>query len=268
MIQSLPKKKQRQHWAHRKVVLFVFLAMFFISNALLAEFVGVKIFSVEALVGLKPLKLSLLGSDPLSLNMTAGVVLWPLVFVMTDIINEYFGLKGVRWLSYLTAGLIAYAFIMVALIIPLPAADFWLIKKTPGGNLNMQAAFRSIFGQGQWIIVGSLVAFLLGQLVDVSVFHRLKKLTGEKAIWLRSTGSTIVSQLIDSFVVIFIAFYLSGMFPLNLVLSISLVNYLFKSVCAVAMTPILYAVHEVIERFLGHELAEQMRTEALMSKEL
>ncbi len=75
-------------------------------------------------------------------------------------------------------------------------------------ELKMQIMHISgIFRQGLWIIIGSMVAFLIGQVLDVLVFHRIKKITGEKRIWLRATGSTLVSQLVDSFVVLFIAFY-------------------------------------------------------------
>ena len=268
MSESLQTITTLERWPHRKVVLFVFLAMFFIGNALIAEFIGVKIFTVEGTLGLKPFQFNFFGADTLSLNMTAGVVLWPIVFIMTDIINEYFGLKGVRWLSYITAGVIAYAFFVVFFSIRLEPAGFWIEKKTASGTLNMQDAFAGIFGQGQWIIIGSLVAFLLGQIVDVWVFHRVKRLTGEKSIWLRSTGSTLVSQLIDSFVVIFIAFYIGGNFSLNLVLSIALVNYLFKSAAAIVLTPALYGVHIAIEKYLGHTLAERMRSDALAGRDL
>ncbi|MEN9976693.1 MAG: hypothetical protein RIR36_853, partial [Bacteroidota bacterium] len=85
-------------------------------------------------------------------------------------------------------------------------ADFWITSKQTEGIDNMQTAFSGIFGQGMWIIVGSITAFLVSQLIDVTVFHKIKKMTGEKWVWLRATGSTVVSQLVDSFIVLFIAF--------------------------------------------------------------
>ena len=161
--------------------LFIFLGGFFISNAIIAEFIGVKIFAFEGTFGLQPLNWNLFGQVG-SLNFTAGVLLWPVVFIMTDVINEYFGTKGVRLLSYLAVGLIAYAFLMVYAAITLAPADWWVGVNSENGVPDMQAAFASIFGQGMWIIVGSLVAFLVGQLTDVFVFHRIKKMTGEKYI--------------------------------------------------------------------------------------
>jgi uncharacterized integral membrane protein (TIGR00697 family) len=243
-------------------ILFVFLGAIFVANALLAEFIGVKIFSLEATLGLAPADFTLFGKDHLSFNMTAGVLLWPVVFIMTDIINEYYGLKGVRFLSWLAAGMIVYAFVMVWLSIQLEPAGFWPGSATDKGVGDMQAAFSSVFGQGLWIIIGSLTAFLIGQIVDVLVFHRIKKWTGGKWIWLRATGSTVVSQLIDSFVVLFVAFYLGADWELSLVMAIALVNYLYKFIVAVLLTPLLYGAHLLIDGYLGKELSREMQQAA------
>jgi uncharacterized integral membrane protein (TIGR00697 family) len=143
----------------------------------------------------------------------------------------------------------------------LTPSGFWIMKETPLGTVNMQAAFNAIFGQGLWIIVGSLTAFLIGQLIDVYVFHAIKQRTGEKHLWLRATGSTLVSQLIDSFVVLFIAFYIGAGWDIRLVLAIGVVNYIYKFCVAIALTPMLYFVHRVIDGYLGKELAREM-TEA------
>ena len=126
----------------------------------------------------------------------------------------------------------------------------------------MQDAFSSIFGQGLWIIAGSLVAFLVGQFIDVYVFHFIKTKTGNKALWLRSTGSTLVSQFVDSFVVLIIAFYIGGNWPLKLVLAVGVVNYIYKFLVAALLTPLLYVIHSIIDSYLGKELAEKMMQEA------
>lgn len=252
----------------RSTKLFIILAGFFITNALLAEIIGSKLFSLEKTFGIDPLNLQIFGQS-FSFNLTAGVLLWPVVFVMTDIINEYYGPKGVRFLSYFTIVLIAYAFIMFTGAIALYPADFWAknyYKGVPDSNL----AFGGIFGQGQAIIVASLIAFLIGQLLDVFVFHKIKQLTGEKRIWLRATGSTLVSQLIDSFVVLFIAFYLAPRLTGNAqswsfaqVMSVCFGNYLYKFIVALIMTPVIYLVHGFIERYLGNSLAGDMKRAAM-----
>ncbi len=250
--------------------LFLILGGFFIANALVAEMIGIKIFSLESTLGFKSMDWTILGVDGLGFNLTAGVLLWPVVFVMTDVINEYYGQKGVKFLSYLTVGLIIYAFIMIFSAINLAPNGWWkdisgVIDGQPESSIsNMDLAFRKIFGQGLWIIVGSLVAFLVGQLLDVFVFHRIKKWTGEKMIWLRATGSTLVSQFVDSFVVLIIAFYIGSDWELVRVLAIGFVNYIYKFFMAVALTPIIYLAHYLIDRYLGDDLAEKLKSEAGM----
>jgi uncharacterized integral membrane protein (TIGR00697 family) len=240
--------------------LLLVLGAFFVANAILSEFIGVKIFSVEETLGFKKFDINLFGVPNLSFNMSAGVLTWPIIFIMTDIINEYFGVKQVRFLSILTSILIGFAFLIVWLAMKLQPADFWVVQQVNGQNVNMISAFDAIFGQGMWIIVGSITAFLIGQMIDVLIFHRIKKFTGDKALWLRATGSTIFSQLIDSFVVIFIAFYLNPAYNWSwqMVAAIGLVGYTYKFVIALAMTPILYLIHGIIDRYLGKDLAHRM----------
>jgi queuosine precursor transporter len=243
--------------------LFLILGSFFVANAILAEFIGVKIFSLERTFGFIPVTIDIFNIKDLSFNLSAGVLLWPVVFIMTDIINEYFGRRGVKLLSFMAAGLILYSFIMVYFAMGLTPSDFWIERDIPGGKLNMDAAFNTIFGQGLWIIAGSLTAFLIGQLIDVTVFHFLKAKTGSPKIWLRATGSTLVSQLIDSFVVLFIAFYIGAGWDLNLVMAIGIVNYIYKFLIAVFLTPVLYIIHYFIDLYLGKELAEKLMIDAV-----
>jgi queuosine precursor transporter len=249
--------------------LYIVLCGFFIASALIAEFMGVKIFSLEKTLGTQPTDFNLFGNK-YSFNLSAGVLLWPVIFVMTDIINEYYGKKGVKFLTYIGAAMISYAFFMLYFSIHLAPADFWIANKQSVGIPDYNIAYGAVFGQSLGIILGSLFAFVLGQLLDVVVFHKIKKMTGEKYLWLRATGSTLFSQLIDSFVVIVFAFYLYPMlipgngnpWALDLVLSIGLGNYIYKFVVAICMTPVIYGVHNLIEKYLGKELAEDMRVEA------
>lgn len=240
--------------------LFLVLGSFFVANAILAEFIGVKIFTVEGSLGIRKFDINLFGVPDLSFNMSAGVVTWPLIFIMTDIINEYFGVKQVRFLSILTSVLIMYAFMVVGFAIGLEPSDFWINQNINGQAVNMNLAFAGIFGQGMWIIAGSIIAFLVGQIADVVIFHKIKKITGEKALWLRATGSTLISQLIDSFVVIFIAFYINPQYHWSwqMVAAIGLVNYTYKFLVAILMTPILYLIHSIIDRYLGKDLSHRL----------
>jgi len=255
MIQSIIKDKPTR--------LFIFFTAFFVANALIAECIGGKIFSLEKVFGLQPSSFALFGQSGLSFSLTCGVLLWPLEFIMTDIVNEYYGPKAVRQISYIAVALITYAFLMFYLAIHIPPADFWITSNSKDGINNMQIAFNGIFGQGMWIILGSLTAFLVSQIVDVTVFHKIKRSTGEKWIWLRATGSTLVSQLVDSFIVLFIAFKIGRDWSWQLVLAICLVNYTYKFTMAVILTPLIYFMERRIEKYLGTETTQKMKLAAM-----
>lgn len=242
--------------------LFLILAAFLTTNAMIAEFVGVKIFALEPTLGWSPFNWDLFGQSG-SLSFTSGVLLWPFVFLLTDIINEYYGKRGVRFISWLTVGLITYGFCAAYLAIALVPAEFWVGVNRERGVDDMQAAFASIFGQGMWTIAGSITAFLIGQLIDVTVFHRIRRMTGERWIWLRATGSTAVSQLIDSFVVLYIAFVLGPQhWPTSLFLAVGTVNYGYKMVMAVLMIPLIYLTRSAIRAYLGAQATEELRVAA------
>lgn len=246
----------------KKSRLFLILSGIFITNALLAEMIGIKIFSAESTLGFEPVSMHILGFD-MSFNLTAGATLWPVVFITTDLINEYFGKPGVRRISFFTAGLIAYAFLAIFMTMQLAPADFWLDANNEddkGNYFNIHFAYNKLFGQGLRIIVGSLTAFLIGQLVDVFVFQKLRKITGSKMIWLRATGSTIVSQLVDSFVVLYIAFF--GIFTHAQIVAIGITNYIYKFAIAILLTPLIYLGHYLIDRYLGKENAKEISEKA------
>ncbi|MEI7965863.1 MAG: queuosine precursor transporter [Chitinophagaceae bacterium] len=258
MIQNLLRDKPTK-------LLLIFTA-FFVSNALIAESIGTKIFSLEKLFGQQPLNFTLFGQSGLGISLTCGVLLWPLEFIMTDIVNEYYGPKAVRRISYIAVALIGYAFLMFYLAMGVPAADFWYGSGVADGVPNMSNAFNSIFGQGMWIIFASITAFLVSQIVDVTVFHKIKKITGEKKVWLRATGSTLISQLVDSFIVLFIAFKIGKGWSWQLVFAICLINYTYKFIMAIVLTPVIYWVEHAIEKYVGHDTAKRMK-DAAMGKE-
>lgn len=236
----------------RRNMLFLVLAGFFIGNALLAELIGGKLFQVSTAWH--------------TFTLSCGVILWPIVFIMTDIINEYFGRRGVRRLSILTACIITYAFIALWMTGFVKAASFSPVD---------DGSFNRVFMQSQWIIVGSIAAFLLAQLIDVSVFWLIRRRTGRKFLWLRATGSTLVSQCIDTFVVGFIGLYLPWRlgfskaeedFTFARFLNTSSSGYLFKLMVAIGVTPLLYVVHAMIDRYLGAGEADVLIESAAISE--
>jgi len=238
--------------------LFVVLASFFVANAILAEFIGVKIFALEDTLGLKPFEWNLFGQTG-SLNFTAGTLLWPIVFIMTDTINEYYGQRGVRFISWLAVFLILYGFGFAFAAIHLAPASWWVGVAQNQGVPDYQAAFAAVFGQGLWTIWGSVIAFLIGQLIDVWIFHRIRRSTGERWVWLRATGSTAISQLVDSFVVLYIAFVLGPQhWSMDLFFAVGTLNYLYKMGAALALIPLLYLARSAIHAYLGHAEAQRM----------
>ena len=260
--------KQTLSIEQKKNNLFIILGSIFITNAILAEMIGVKIFSLEKTIGFAPAQLQLLPDFKLDFNLTAGAIIWPIVFISTDIVNEYFGGKGVRKISYLAACLIMYSFVILFIATSISPADFWLnINSTDqnGQPFNIDYAFNKIFSQGLAIIVASLTAFMIGQLLDLYVFHSIRKVTGGKYLWLRATGSTLISQLIDSFVVLFIAFYLLAgdhKWTISQVISVGIINYIYKFSMAVLLTPLLYVAHHFIDTYLGLKNATKVIEEA------
>lgn len=216
----------------KKNIVFIVLAGIFITNAIVAELIGGKLIQIGPFI------------------MSIGIVPWPIVFLTTDLINEYYGKKGVKRLTLITAGLIAYAFIILFFAIQLPAAK--------GISPVSDSDFYTVFGQSMWIIIGSIVAFLLSQFIDVFIFWLLRDQTGGKMIWLRSTGSTVVSQLIDTFVVLGIAFWLPGKMSTETFINAALTGYTFKLIIAIALTPLIYLGHGLIDKYLGDELAHDI----------
>lgn len=249
---------------NKRTTLFFILSGIFITNALIAEFGGVKIFSLETLLGLRPAHVNLFGT-PLDFNMSVGVLIWPFVFIISDIINEYFGKQGVRKISFFTAILIAYSFVIVLAWTKMPPADFWMQINgldNQGRPFDINYAYLTIFRQGLGIIIGSLTAFLVSQLIDAYTFHWFKRITGHKYLWLRATGSTVISQLFDSFIILTIAFYVFGNWSIGEVLKVGVVQYCYKVLLAILLTPVVYLVHIIIDRYLGKQESQEMIGEA------
>jgi uncharacterized integral membrane protein (TIGR00697 family) len=217
--------------ANRRDVVYLALAGFFVTNAILGEVTGGKLFSLGPF------------------TMSIGVIPWPVVFITTDLINEYFGRDGVRRLTFMTIGLIAYAFIILYVAILVPAASFSPVT---------DGQFQAVFGQSLWIIAGSIIAFGISQLVDVGVFWLVRHKTGGKHLWMRATGSTLVSQFIDSIVIIGIAFWLPGKIKTEEFFIVAAANYSYKMLIALAVTPLLYIGHSIIDRYLGIEESHRL----------
>lgn len=228
---QLEKLNERRQW------LFVVLAGLFVTNAVTAELISNKLIQI-------PLTTTVFGKQIGPFITIVGILPWPIVFLLTDILNEFYGQKAVRRLSWITAGLIGYCFLIVGLSMSIPAHE---IK---GSGLATNEAYNLVFGQAQAVIIGSIVAFLVSQLLDAYVFDLIKQKTGNRFIWLRSTGSTVLSQLIDSYIVLYIGFVLPGAMNMQTYLEVAPTNYLLKMLIALMLTPFIYLLHHVVRRLL------------------
>jgi len=250
------------HSDAREQRLYLVLAALFVTHAVTANLIGLKIFALGPSLGLPPISFDLFG-QALKLDLTAGVLLWPAVFVLTDIINEYFGVRGVRFLSWLTAALIVYVSLVVAVAIALSPADWWPGSSGSASVPDMQAAYSAVFSMGVWSIAGSVTAFLASQVIDIKIFRALRARTGSRLLWLRATVSTVIGQLLDSYLVLYIAFVLGpAHWPIDRWLAIGSMNFLYKVLIAMLMIPVLYAVHAGIRAYLGHARAEVLTATA------
>jgi hypothetical protein len=218
---------------------FVFLAGLMITNAVTAELISSKLIDV-------PLQFNLGDWHFGPFTTIVGVLPWPIVFILTDLLNEFYGEKAVKRLSWITAILIGYCFLLVYASLQIPSSTL-----VSGPGLAGDKEYNLIFGQAPWIILGSICAFIASQLLDTTVFHWIKNKTGNRYIALRSTGSTVISQLIDSIVVLYIGFVIPGKLTVSEFLQIVPVNYSLKLLIAIALTPVIYLGHWGMRKWLG-----------------
>jgi uncharacterized integral membrane protein (TIGR00697 family) len=205
----------------RKQRVFIFLTAFFVAALMTGDFVGGKFFVL------------------FGRNFSAGIVPFPLTFVLTDVVNEFYGTHGARRLTY--AGLAAAVFVWIVINIALA------LPTSPDSPIP-DAVFRGAFGTSSRLYVASLTAYIIGQLLDIAIFQFLRKTTGHRLLWLRSTGSTVMSQIIDSLSVSFV--FLVGTKPLGFIVANAANNYVGKLAMAVLLTPLIYLGHAVFRRVL------------------
>jgi uncharacterized integral membrane protein (TIGR00697 family) len=206
----------------RKQQLYMWLATLFVAALLVGDIIGGKLFRVGGV------------------HLSAGMLAFPLTFVLTDVLNEFYGAAGARRVTYLGLGAALFAIVVIRVAIVLPVS--------PESPLS-QTTFATAFGSSSRVYVASLTAYVIGQLMDIAIFGILRRATGHRMLWLRSTGSTLFSQLIDTFVVTFV--FLGGLKPVPFILGVVRDSYLLKVLIAVALTPVIYLMHALVLRLLG-----------------
>lgn len=211
-------------------ILYIFFG-FFVANAVVAELISVKLFDFGECIGL----------ESNTYIMALGLLPWPIVFLATDALNEFYGKKIVRQLSFFTSGLLLYVFLIVYIADNLNAFE-------KAGVTNEE--FSKVFSQSGYLIIGSVIAFLVGQLTDIFFFGVFKRITKGKYIWLRATGSTAISQLVDTIIVIGIGFYLPGKVSFDQYMNMIMTGYFIKLIFAIVLTPLIYLVHYMMKKML------------------
>lgn len=243
----------------RETLLLACLALF-TGFFVAANLFGAKLWEFT-LFGIRPTDVGLPGDTFVA---TAGIFAFPLTFVLTDIVNEYFGKRVVRTFTWL-----AIAVNLVLQPIALGAAAAPTVSFTPGVDAaTAHKAYELAFASTWTITIASLVAFAIGQFIDVATFSWLRRRTGGRMIWLRAQGSTVVSQLVDTLVVIYLAFYVLPAMVGDPHMSaadawrVSLTNYIYKFAIAVLLTPLLYFVRGLVVGWLGGDEAARMAHDA------
>jgi queuosine precursor transporter len=205
----------------RKQRLFVYLTGIFVAALLVSDLIGGKFFRVAGL------------------DFSVGMIPFPLTFLLTDIVNEFYGTEGARRLTYVGLCTALFVFAVINLSIVLPTSP----ESPLAGDV-----FKSVIGSSVRLYIASLAAYLIGQLLDISIFFLVRRVTGERFLWLRSTGSTVVSQAIDSLTVGFV--FLWGTKSVGFILRTARNGYLVKLVLAVGLTPVIYLGHGILHRYL------------------
>lgn len=223
--------------------LFVFCAAVFVTALVVAEATAGKFFTAFDL----PRGVVLFGVTFNEVIMTAGVIAFPVTFIVTDLINEYYGKKGIRFVTFTGMVMIGFEFALLQAAMATPTAPVSPVS---------DEAFTAVFAATGRVIFGSMTAYLIGQLVDIHLFHRLRALTGGRMLWLRATGSTLGSQFIDTFVVLGVAFW--GQLGFQEILAITLFNYAYKFIISVVITPLIYLAHWGMDRYLAHDAPDSL----------
>ncbi len=173
-----------------------------------------------------------IGNIPLAFD--AGTVFFPFAYIFGDVLTEVYGYSRSRRVIWIGFGALLFTFLM-----------FWLIRLLPGEALWQQTvgqnAFEAVLGGISFggIVLASILGYLMGSFANSVIMAIMKKLTNGKHLWMRTIGSTIIGEFLDSAIFIAIA-SLTGVFPWELFWSLTLTNYIFKVAIEVLFTPVTY----------------------------
>ncbi|MDO8610226.1 MAG: queuosine precursor transporter [bacterium] len=170
------------------------------------------------------------------LSFGGGTFLFPIAYIFGDILTEVYGFKRARrviWIGFACSALMAIVFTLVGMAPPSPD---WAYQKD----------FMNILGLTPRITLASLIAYFFGEFINSVVLAKMKIFTKGKYLWIRTIGSTIVGELVDTTIFMFIAFF--GVFPLSLIFSIIISGYFLKVITEVMFTPVTYWIVNILKK--------------------
>lgn len=159
----------------------------------------------------------------------AGLITYPLTFLLSDLMTELYGQSQAKKMIYtaLTLSILGFAIIEMALLLPAAPSE-------------AQEIFEAVLGLNGWIVLASLVAFLIAQSLDVYLYAAIKKWTGERFLWIRNNGSTLASQVVDTVTVNWIYLFFGLGMGHEAIAQIALFSYFYKALLSIALTPLFY----------------------------
>jgi uncharacterized integral membrane protein (TIGR00697 family) len=193
-----------------------------------------------------PFTLPLLGDN---LSFGAGNLFFPLGYIFGDVLTEVYGYARARKVIWAGFGAMVFATVMAWVIVHLPPSP------DEPFNTQLQPAIEILFGNTWRIVVGSIVAFWVGDFVNSYVMAKLKVLTQGKKLWMRTIGSTVLGQGIDSILFYPIAF--AGIWTFDTLLAVIVFNWAFKVTVEIVMTPVTYAVVNWLKKAEGEDFYDQ-----------
>jgi uncharacterized integral membrane protein (TIGR00697 family) len=216
----------------RRLQLFIVLAAVFVTCLLVGDIIGGKLLQ--------------LSWGEQAFVISAGMIPFPITFLLTDLLNEFYGKRAARFVTWVGFGMALLAFGLIDVAVAVPFAPFTAEASWDGVT---RGSFDNVFAGSKRILVASMAAYLLAQFCDIALFGLLRRLTRGRMLWLRATGSTAVSQLLDTVTVQLIAWW--GLLSVGQIGGLVLTSYAVKLVVAVGLTPVIYAGHGLLERQLG-----------------
>lgn len=214
--------------------LFLALSALFITSLVVGDLIGGKLTGVP-----------LFGSVHF---LSVGFIPFPITFLLTDLLNEFYGKQAARTVTWVGFGMAVFTLVVVTVAVAVPWHPETLTAEWSGLT---PAPYEAVFASGRRILIASMTAYVVAQLIDIAVFHKLKSLTGGKLLWLRATGSTVISQLLDTVVIQSLVW--SDNLDVPKLVNLILASWLGKVLIALLLTPLIYAGHAFVERVLGIE---------------